>query len=201
MINIIVCKQAFFICDSYGIYWKKTMETTKKILIDKIKNKALLKGHFILRSGQSATEYFDKYLFESSPLLLKEIVHHLKQLIPSTTEILAGLEMGGIPLATALSLESQLPCVFVRKKAKEYGTKKTTEGCSIQNKTVCVVEDVITTGGQVIMSVQAMREEGALISDVICVIYRGNEDSLAKLKKADLNLHPLFTWNKTSNRD
>ena len=175
------------------------METTKKILIDKIKNKALLRGHFILRSGQSATEYFDKYLFESSPLLLKEITRHLKQLIPSTTEILAGLEMGGIPLATALSLESQLPCVFVRKKAKEYGTKKTTEGCSIQNKKVCVVEDVITTGGQVIMSVQAMREEGALISDVICVIYRGKEDSLEKLQNANLNLHPLFTWNKPSN--
>ncbi len=173
------------------------METEKEILINKIKNQALLKGHFILRSGQTATEYFDKYLFESSPSLLKQIVSHLKELIPSGTEILAGLEMGGIPLATALSLESHIPCVFVRKKAKEYGTKKITEGCLIKNKKVCVVEDVITTGGQVIMSAQAMRAEGALISDVICVIHRGGEDSLEKLKTAHLNLRPFFTWNQT----
>lgn len=172
------------------------MKTEKEILIDKIKSTALLKGNFTLRSGQHATEYFDKYLFESSPVLLKEITHHLKQLVPSTTEILAGLAMGGIPLVTALSLESQLPSVFVRKKAKKYGTKKTTEGCSIKNKKVCVVEDVITTGGQVIMSVQTMREEGALISDVICVIHRGKEDSLEKLQRANLNLHPLFTWSE-----
>ena len=171
----------------------------KETLFNEIKKTALLKGHFILRSGQSATEYFDKYLFESSPALLKTIVHHLKKLIPSDTEILAGLEMGGIPLAVALSLESNIPCVFVRKKAKEYGTKKITEGCSIHNKKVCVVEDVITTGGQVIESTQLMREEGALIKNVICVIHRsGNKngkDSLEKLQKMDLKLDSLFTWN------
>ncbi|MYE07403.1 MAG: orotate phosphoribosyltransferase [Oligoflexia bacterium] len=166
----------------------------KETLFNEIKKTALLKGHFILRSGQSATEYFDKYLFESSPSLLKSIVPHLKTLIPSDTEILAGLEMGGIPLTVALSLDSNIPCVFVRKKAKEYGTKKITEGCSIQNKKVCVVEDVITTGGQVISSTQMMRKEGALIKNVICVIYRGERKSLEKFQKWDLNMHSLFTW-------
>ena len=171
----------------------KYMEKTK--LANEIKKTALLKGHFTLRSGQSSTEYFDKYLLESSPTLLKEIISHLKELIPPDTEILAGLEMGGIPLAVALSLESGLPCVFVRKNAKEYGTKKITEGCSIQSKKVCVVEDVITTGGQVIESVQSMRKEGALIKDVICVIHRGGEDSLKKLQINNLTLHFLFNRN------
>ena len=173
------------------------MKKTK--LAEKIKKTALLKGHFTLRSGQSSSEYFDKYLLESSPTLLKEIVHHLKPLIPSDTEILAGLEMGGIPLSVALSLQSKLPCVFVRKKAKEYGTKKITEGCSVQGKKVCVVEDVITTGGQVIKSVQNMRKEGALIKHVICVIHRGGQDSLKKLQLNDLTLHTFFNWNTMEN--
>lgn len=167
----------------------------KAALIEKIKKIALLKGHFILRSGQSSNEYFDKYLLESSPDLLKEIVYHLNTLIPPDTEILAGLEMGGIPLAVALSLQSKLPCVFVRKKEKEYGTKKITEGCSIQDKKICVVEDVITTGGQAIKSVHNMRKEGALIKHVICVIHRGGQDSLKKLQLNDLTLHTLFNWN------
>ena len=162
----------------------------KETLAREIKKVALLNGHFILRSGQHSTEYFDKYLFESSPVLLQEIVRHLRKLIPPDTEILAGLEMGGIPLVVALSLKVNLPCVFVRKKAKEYGTKKITEGCSIQNKKVCVVEDVITTGGQVIASTQAMRAEGALIHNVICVIYRGEPEE--PFQHLGLTLSPFF---------
>ena len=165
-------------------------------LFEEIQKVSLLEGHFLLRSGQHSTEYFNKYLFESSPVLLKAIVKHLKTLIPPDAEILAGLEMGGIPLAVALSLSTELPVVFVRKKAKEYGTRKITEGCSIQNKKVCIVEDVITTGGQVMKSAQSMREEGALIENVICVIHRGGNDSLEKLQEANLKLHPLFKWNK-----
>ncbi len=173
---------------------KKTPD--KKTLSEEIRKKALLKGRFILRSGQSAVTYFDKYLFESSPALLKAITHYLKELIPPDTSVLAGLEMGGIPLAVALSLETGLPCVFVRKKAKEYGTKKTTEGCSIQNKKVCVVEDVVTTGGQALISSQNMRQEGAIVKNIICVIHRGGEQSLKKIRQADLKLSPLFSWSE-----
>jgi len=126
--------------------------------------------------------------------LLKELARHLKKLIPPETEVLAGLEMGGIPLSVALSLESGLPCVFVRKKAKEYGTGKITEGHAIRNKQVCVIEDVITTGGQVMESVKNMRKEGALIKNVICIIHRDGQESLKKLQQTDLTLYPLFTW-------
>ena len=162
----------------------------KQDLFKKIRQTALLKGHFVLRSKQTATEYFDKYLFESSPTLLKEIVFYLKNLIPPNTEVLAGLEMGGIPLATALSLETSLPVVFVRKTAKTYGTKKITEGVSIKGKQVCIVEDVVTTGGQVLKSAQDMKKEGALIQTAICVIHRG-QDTKA-FEKAGLTLNPLF---------
>ena len=168
----------------------------KEKLFEEIQRVSLLKGYFVLRSGQHSTEYFNKYLFESSPILLKAVAEHLKMLVPSDTEILAGLEMGGIPLAVSLSLTTELPVVFVRKKAKEYGTKKITEGCSIEGKRVCIVEDVITTGGQVIKSTQSMRKEGAFIESVICVIYRGGADSLQKLQEAHLKLHPLFTWSQ-----
>ncbi len=165
----------------------------KEELLRKIKKVALLKGDFILRSGQRSTEYFDKYLFESQPALMKALCSHLHQLIPSDTQVLAGLIMGGIPLATCLSLETSLPCVFVRKKAKEYGTKKTTEGCSIKNKKVCIVEDIITTGGQVIASAADLRREGAVIEHVLCVIHRGAKEATNNIQKAGLCLSALFT--------
>src|SRR5512141_3059711 len=87
-----------------------------------------LVGTFKLRSGQISDQYFDKYLFESDPALLAEIASHMVKLIPPETQVLAGLEMGGIPVSTALSLKTGLPAVFVRKKAKEYGTAQLAAG-------------------------------------------------------------------------
>ena len=165
---------------------------TQAELAKAIKDKALLKGDFTLRSGQKSSFYFDKYIFESDPQLLEEIGLRLKGLVPSDTEMLAGLEMGGLPLGTVLSLKTGLPVVFVRKKAKEYGTKKITEGLPVQDKKVCVVEDVITTGGQVLKSVQQLENEGAFVEDVLCVIYRGSKDDLKKLEAEGLRLYPLF---------
>ncbi len=166
----------------------------KEELADIIKKTALLEGHFVLRSGQKATRYFDKYLLESDPSLLREIGRHLKALVPTDTEVLAGLEMGGLALAVVLSLETHIPCVFVRKTAKEYGTRKIVEGCSVRGKKLCVVEDVVTTGGQVMMSVRDMRKEGGLISHAICVIHRGQDTGA--FQREGLTLTPLFHWNK-----
>jgi len=121
-------------------------------LANEIYKTAHLTGSFKLRSGKVSNDYFDKYLFESNPILLKEIAEHLSRLIPEGTEVLAGLEMGGIPIATALSLKTGIPVAFVRKKAKEYGTCKLAEGIEIQGKNVCIIEDVATTGGQILLS-------------------------------------------------
>ena len=151
-----------------------------------------LKGSFLLRSGQTSTEYFDKYQFESDPRLLVEIAKGLVPLIPSTTDYLGALEMGGIPIATALSLQTGIPVVFVRKEAKEYGTCKFAEGPAIKGKNLTLIEDVITTGGQVVLSCQDLRSEGAIVDTVLCVIDRSQGQS-EKMKEAGITHRALFT--------
>lgn len=165
---------------------------TKAELGKEIYNISHITGEFLLRSGQISNEYFDKYKFESVPNLLIPIAREMKQLIPQGTEVLGGLEMGGIPLSTALSIETNIPSVFVRKQAKEYGTRKLAEGVDFKNKNMCVIEDVVTTGGQIISSVNQLRELGAKIKTVLCVIVR-DPKSYDNLAKADLELIPLFT--------
>jgi orotate phosphoribosyltransferase len=151
-----------------------------------------LTGQFLLRSGKTSTEYFDKYQFESRPDLLREIAKGLAPLLPKETEYLGALEMGGIPIATALSLETGVPVVFVRKTAKEYGTCKFAEGPAIKDKRITLIEDVITTGGQVVLSCNDLRSEGAVIDTVLCVIDR-SEGQTEKIVGAGLKLKPLFT--------
>ena len=166
------------------------MNLSKKELAKKVFKACYLQGDFLLRSGLRSKEYFDKYRIESNPELLAQIIDHLAPLIPKDTEILAGLEMGGIPLSTALSLKSQLPARFVRKKAKEYGTMKICEGGDIKGKKLCLIEDVVTTGGQVIESAKELRALGATVSNALCVIFRGESPSV--LEKENLNLIYLF---------
>lgn len=154
---------------------------------------AHITGDFKLRSGLTSKEYFDKYRFESQPALLKQIASAMAPLIPKDTQVLAGLEMGGIPVATALSLESGIPAVYVRKEAKAYGTCRIAEGLeSLRGLNVCIIEDVITTGGQVILSAEDLRKEGANVRNVLCVISRqqGGEE---KLSAAGLQMKALFT--------
>jgi orotate phosphoribosyltransferase len=167
----------------------------RKDLAKKIYQVSYLQGRFKLRSGQISNEYFDKYLFESDPEILKAIALHMKELTPDGTEVLAGLEMGGIPIATALSLETGIPLVMVRKKAKKYGTCKIAEGLEFKGKKVCVVEDVVTTGGQIILSTKDLRENGAIVDHVISVILRNNEGK-ENLKKHGLELKYLFSMNE-----
>ena len=151
-----------------------------------------LTGTFTLRSGQVSHQYFDKYRFESQPKLLKPIAEFMAKLIPSDTQALAGLEMGGIPIATALSFETGLPVVFVRKKAKDYGTCRFAEGLEVRGQKLCVIEDVITTGGQVLESVQALRADGAVIDTVLCCILRGDKNA-ATFRDLGLSVRELFT--------
>ena len=151
-----------------------------------------LKGDFLLRSGTRSTDYFDKYRFESQPELLKEIAVQMKSLIPPGIDALAALEMGGIPIGTALSLLTGIPCAFIRKEAKTYGTCQFAEGIEIKGKKLCIIEDVITSGGQVLLSTDDLRREGAIVENVVCVINRGSDQAAAQLKLKNLSLKSLF---------
>lgn len=151
-----------------------------------------LTGEFTLRSGVLSSEYFDKYLFESDPRLLKEIAEALVRLLPAGVEALAGLELGGVPLATAASQISGLPALFVRKQAKTYGTCRLAEGGEISGRALAIVEDVITSGGQVTESARALRERGAKVETVLCVIDR-EAGGRARLAEDALELRSIFT--------
>lgn len=168
---------------------------TKHDLTQAIYDVAHLTGEFKLRSGITSNEYFDKYQFESDPKLLKAIAEQLAPMVPEGTEYLAGLEMGGLAIATALSLETGIPAVFVRKKAKDYGTCKLAEGPSIEGKKLLIVEDVITSGGQVIISGNDLKSLGAIVSQVVCVIDR-EQGGRGKLEEAGYELTSLFTMSE-----
>jgi orotate phosphoribosyltransferase len=151
-----------------------------------------LTGEFTLRSGATANEYFDKFRFEARPDLLASVADALAPLVPEGTEVLAGLELGGIPIVTALSLRTSLPAAFVRKQAKPYGTRRLAEGADVDGRRVLVVEDVATTAGQMLRSTQDLREAGADVGHALVVIDRlaGGGQALAGI---GVELHALFT--------
>ena len=140
-----------------------------------------LTGEFTLRSGQVAGEYFDKYLFETDPDLLARVASAMVPLLPAGTDLLGGLEMGGIPIVTVVSAKSRIPALFVRKEAKTYGTCKLAEGPDVSGRRVTLIEDVITTGGAVRDATRALREAGAVVELVVCAIDRspGSENPLS----------------------
>ena len=155
---------------------------------------AYLEGDFVLRSGRRSRYYLDKYRFETRPDLLEALGDRLADAVaahdPEATR-LAGPELGAVALAAAASLASRLPFLIVRKEAKEYGTGNRIEGVFEPGETVCLVEDVVTSGGAAASSVAALREAGLVCRTAVCVVDReeGGADALARLA---VRLHPLF---------
>jgi len=164
-------------------------------LAKRIYDTAHITGEFTLRSGAKSNEYFDKYLFEGDPDLLKHIALAMVKLVPPGVDALAGLEMGGIPLATMLSQLTGLPALYVRKKAKEYGTCKIAEGGLVKGRKLLIVEDVVTSGGAILDAAKALRAEGAELAHVVCVIDR-ESGGPANLANVGLILSSLFTMSE-----
>lgn len=164
---------------------------TRERLARRIRSRSRLTGHFVLRSGATSTEYFDKYLFEADPPLLWDIAEAMAPLVPDDVDALAGLELGGVPIAVVLSQVTGLPTRFVRKEPKTYGTSRLAEGGDIDGLRLLIVEDVITTGGQVRASAAALRARGATVDQVVCVIDR-EAGGAQQLATDDLKLSALF---------
>lgn len=145
-------------------------------------SRCYLTGEFRLRSGRVAHRYFDKYQFESDPKLLSSLTAEMAGLVPKSVDLLAGLELGGIPITTSLSAATGIPAVFVRKEAKTHGTARLVEGPPIEGENLLIVEDVVTSGGQIRRSATDLRGLGAVIVGALCVVDReeGGTEALAK---------------------
>jgi orotate phosphoribosyltransferase len=160
-------------------------------LAQEIYRTASIKGTFRLRSGQISTEYFDKYLFESNPRLLASIATEMMRLIPGKTEYLAGLELGGIPIATMLSHVIKIPTLYIRQKAKEYGTCNLIEGGPVEGKHVLIIEDIVTSAGAIVEGVHHLREAKAIVNCALCVVDR-ESGGAERLKELQVELKSLF---------
>ncbi len=162
-------------------------------LAARIRRSARISGHFVLRSGLTSDTYFDKYQFESDPVLLRAIAEALAPLVPPGTEVLAGLEMGGIPIVTMLSQITNIPAAFIRKEPKEYGTCRYAEGTSLQGKRFILVEDVVSSGGAIIDALSKLKIDGMTPDLALCVIDR-QTGGMEALQTAGLALKALFTF-------
>jgi orotate phosphoribosyltransferase len=155
---------------------------------------AYLEGDFLLRSGKRSRYYLDKYRFETRPELLRPLGERIAATVrehAGEATRLAAPELGAVALAAAASLESGLPFLIVRKEAKEYGTANRLEGTYEEGECVCLVEDVVTSGGALLESVVALREAGLVVNTAVCVVDReeGGADALARHA---VRLRPLF---------
>ena len=161
-------------------------------LASRIVDAAYLEGDFVLRSGRRSRYYLDKYRFTTAPSLLREIGQALADRLPAETRRVAGPELGAVPLATAVSLETGLPSVLVRGESKSYGTERRFEGILHPGENVVLIEDVVTTGGQAIESAQALRDSGANVSLVLVVVDR-EEGAAEAMAEAGFRFEALFT--------
>lgn len=162
------------------------------ILAQELDRTCRLTGEFTLRSGRTVTEYFDKYRFESDPVLLRRVAEAMAPLLPAETTVLGGLELGGVPIATALSSLTGLPVVFVRKEAKTYGTCRLAEGADVDGAHVTLVEDVVTTGGAARAAAVALRDLGAHVAVTVCAIDRSG-DTAGPLRDVDVETRSVLT--------
>jgi orotate phosphoribosyltransferase len=159
-----------------------------------LREHALLEGDFVLRSGRRSSYYLDKYRFETRPDLLKELGLRIAEAVGASApdaRRLAGPELGAVALAASASLAGSLPFLIVRKEAKGYGTERRIEGEFEAGEEVCLVEDVVTSGGAAEQAVEALREAGLVCRTAVCVVDReeGGADALAR--KA-VRLVPIF---------
>jgi orotate phosphoribosyltransferase len=164
----------------------------RKTLAAAIKEAAYLEGDFVLRSGKRSKYYIDKYRFETQPAILAELGRCFAAHVRDTTTLIAGAELGGVALAAATSLACRRPFIIVRNARKDYGTGNLFEGVLTKGDRVLIVEDVATTGGQVLEAAQAITERGAHVEKIVAVIDR-QQGARENLEAAGFAFDALFT--------
>jgi len=165
---------------------------TKEQLAKRISDLALLRGEFTLRSGRKSNYYLDKYLFETQPDILRELGKMFAERIPAGVTRIAGPELGAIALAAAASMASGKPFVIVRNQKKGYGSGKLLEGKIEPGETVVIIEDVLTTGGQVLEAVKSLESAGAKVAGILGVLDR-QEGARQNIESAGYKFEALFT--------
>jgi len=161
-------------------------------LIKRICDAALLRGEFTLRSGRKSKYYMDKYLFETQPDILAELGKRFAAHVDASVDRVAGAELGGIPLVTATSMATGKPSVLIRNQKKDYGTAKQLEGVLKKGDRVLIVEDIVTSGGQVLEGAKVLKELGAVVVKIVAVIDR-EEGGRAAIEGAGYKFASLFT--------
>jgi orotate phosphoribosyltransferase len=165
---------------------------TQDELARRIRDAAYLEGEFTLRSGKKSTFYVDKYLFETQPDILAEIGRRLAERRTQRTTLIAGAELGGVALAAAASMACGLPFVIVRNAKKDYGTGKPFEGRIATGDVVLLVEDIATTGGQVLEAADVLRGAGAVVEKIVAVVDRG-QGAAENIRAAGHVFESIFT--------
>ena len=145
---------------------------TKQELAKKVKEAAYLEGDFVLRSGKRSKYYLDKYLFETKPEILKALGEEFAKHVGSDVTLIAGAELGGVALAAATAMAANKNWIIVRNSKKDYGTSKMVEGVLKAGDVVLLVEDIATTGGQVLEAAKVITEAGAKVKKIVAVIDR-----------------------------
>ncbi len=167
-----------------------TMDRTE--LVKRIKDAAFLEGDFTLRSGRKSKYYLDKYLFETQPDILRELGRLFAEKAQTSTTMIAGAELGGVALAAATSMACERPFIIVRNAKKDYGTQKPFEGKMSPTDRVLLVEDIATTGGQVLEAAKMIVDTGATVERIVAVIDR-LEGARENIEKAGFTFESLFT--------
>ena len=165
---------------------------TDRELYRAVESAALLRGDFTLRSGRQSKYYLDKYLFESDPAILRELGERFARHVGPATSRIAGAELGGVALAAAASMAAGLPFVIIRNARKDYGTKKMYEGKLEPGDRVLLVEDVATTGGQVLEAARTIADAGAAVERIVAVIDR-QEGARENIEAAGYTFVALMT--------
>jgi len=161
-------------------------------LAKRIADVSLLRGEFTLRSGRKSNYYLDKYRFETQPDVLAALGKLFAEYVTEKTDRIAGAELGAVPLAAAAGMASGKPIVFIRNQKKDYGTAKQVEGVLNPGEAVLIVEDVLTTGGQVLEAAKTLQDLGAKVEKIVAVIDR-LEGARENIEKAGFTFESLFT--------